>query len=124
MPNSVSQSQPYKQKLLSAYQTAIDLESFPSGKYVSILKMKLGPDEFVTAMDYIADFSLKSLYSVLPEDVKEKIDELATADRNDDVGTVINTAIVVNDDVAQAADNGLVFACKVVANANNIKLEI
>jgi len=124
MPNSVSQSQPNKQKLLSAYQTAINLESFPSGKYVSILKMKLGPDEFVTAMDYIADFSMQAMYSIIPDDVKIRFDELLQEGRDEDVQNLISILVASNDDIAQALDNGLVFASKVVAKSNNLKLEI
>ncbi|MEM1312402.1 MAG: hypothetical protein AAGF07_02975 [Patescibacteria group bacterium] len=111
-----------KQQTIEALIMAESLEQLPSGKFISVLKLKLKADKFVEGIAYIAEFVIKAMLEVVPEDISERMDTLSSESKHDELANLITMLIATNSDAAQAADNGLNFSSKVIAKLNNIEL--
>jgi hypothetical protein len=112
-----------KKQVLEALAIAQSLEKLPSGNIIGILKNKLDATKFVDGITYISEFVLKSILSVCPEEVVEQIDNFNINGQTEELSNLLSVLIAAKKEVAQAADNGLNFAGRVVARLNSVSLQ-
>ncbi len=107
---------------LQSYFVASRLANLPSGGLILRLQKALSPEDFVKAVDYISEFVVQSMLSVLPQEILNKLDELASDDKKEEFNNSLTTILAINDEAYKASDNGLRFSCNVIAGNKNINL--
>ena len=116
-------TQTNKQTVLNAYILSENLEKFESGQLISILKQNLEAAEFVKAMNFISEFVLQTILKACNTETLKEINRLGELEDNQPLLQFLQNLIVLDDKVAAAGDNALVFACKTVARSNKINLD-
>jgi|694.fasta_scaffold61910_4 hypothetical protein len=116
-------TQTNKQTVLNAYILSENLEKFPSGQLISILKQNLEAAEFVKAMNFISEFVLQTILKACNTETLKEINRLGELKDEQPLLQFLQNLIVLDDKVAIAGDNALVFACKTVARSNKINLD-
>lgn len=111
-----------QQQLIKAFAISDSLEKLPSGKYLIYLKENLSPEDFVKSMEYISDFTLKAFLSVLSTQELEKLNQIASEGKDEELTNTVASIIAIDEKSRQASDNGLKFAVESIAQAKNINL--